>query len=52
MDSDSVLLDKYVANRDAAAFAALARRYAQMVYSAAMRITGNTTRPSTATTWS
>jgi RNA polymerase sigma factor (sigma-70 family) len=38
---DRQLLQAYARHRDADAFAALVRRYAGLVYSAAMRVTGN-----------
>ena len=41
MDSDGALLARYKATRDAEAFAALADRYARIVFGAALRITGN-----------
>lgn len=41
MQSDSVLLEKYSKMGDAEAFAELARRYAQLVYSTCLRITAN-----------
>ena len=41
MESDALLLKKYVRSRDAEAFAALAHRYAGMVYGTALRILRN-----------
>ena len=40
MEPDSVLLSRYLQSRDPDAFRTLSLRYADMVYAAALRITG------------
>ena len=41
MDSDLLLLQRYVADHDAEAFTALVRRYTGLVFNTAKRVTGN-----------
>ena len=41
MDNDALLLEKYVRLRDVEAFAALAHRYAGMVYATSLRVVRN-----------
>jgi RNA polymerase sigma factor (sigma-70 family) len=41
METDAALLEQYVATGDASAFSTIARRYRQMVFATARRVTGN-----------